>query len=457
MSKTLLSAAFLILRLCCASFSTAQAIKSTFVPLGHGVPGLLSEPVTPGPKAEIGIVAMHMRADNLTPGPSVPCPELAKRGYRALCANTSTSKSGFIADDDEDKMLLNIKLAVAYMRSYPGVRKVVLWGHSGGGALMASYQNIAENGTKSCQGPEKIIKCPDALAALPAADGVMLIDSAFGEAGMAMFHLDPSITDETKGRSINPDLDMYNPKNGFDPKGSHYSDEFKVKYFAAGRDRMNRLIAKAQERLVKIDAGEGNFTDDEPFVIPGFSTPGSKLYSTDMSLWAHTRDAWPLLHPDGSVTTQIVHSVRIPQGEENPSVSLNGSMTTSVRRFLSTLAIRPAQDFGYDATGVYGIDWNSGYENTVNGVEGITKPLLQMGMTGSFEFFMAETVREHVRSVDKTLVYVDGATHMFSPCRSCAVAKGLPENYYGDTIKTLYDYVDGWLAKPSRFLTKAVN
>jgi hypothetical protein len=308
---------------------------------------------------------------------------------------------------------------------------------------------------KSCQGPEKIQKCPDSLAGLPAADGVMLIDSAFGEGGMAMFHLDPSITDETRGRSIDPSLDMYNPKNGFSPTGSHYSPEFRARYFAAGRDRMNRLIVRAQARLARIEAGQGDFSDDEPFVIPGFSTPGSKLYSTDLSLWAHTRSAWPLLHPDGSVTTEVIHTVRVPQGTESPSVSLNkGSMTTSVRRFLSTMAIRPEENFGYDATSVYGIDWNSNYENVVNGVEGISKPLLQMGMTGSFEFFMAETVRAHAKSSDKTLVYVEGATHNFSPCKQCAVAKGLPEDYYGDTVKTLFDYVDGWLSKPGRFPTE---
>jgi hypothetical protein len=80
-----------------------------------------------------------------------------------------------------------------------------------------------------------------------------------------------------------------------------------------------------------------------------------------------------------------------------------------------------------------------------------------MGMTGSFEFFMAETVRGHAKSSDKTLAYVEGATHNFSPCKQCAVAKGLPEDYYGDTVKTLFDYVDGWLSKPGRFSTQATR
>jgi pimeloyl-ACP methyl ester carboxylesterase len=450
----LMFAVIVVLSFCLIAPSMAQTYKTTFVSLGPGVPGLLYEPATPGPKAEIGVVSMHIRADYLTSTPSNPCLQLAKRGYRALCANTSTSKSGFVADDDIDKMILNVKLAVAYLGSYPGIRKVIILGHSGGGALMAAYQNIAENGVQACRGPEQIFKCPDRLAGLPAAEGVILLDATFGEA-MTLYHLDPAVVSEDSGRLLNPDLDMYNPKNGFNPKGSSYSDEFKARFFAAQKDRLNKLIAKAQDRLAIIDAGKGNYIDDEPFVIPGYSTQGSKLFSLDLTLWAHTRNAWPLLHPDGTITTEVVHSVRVPTFLESPTPSYSrGSLTTTVRRFLGTMAIRPTEGFGYDASSIYGVDYKSSYENTVKGLEGITKPLLQMGMTGNFEYFMSETMREHAKSADKRLAYVEGAVHGFTPCTKCAAARGLPENYYGDTVKTLFDYIDNWLSQPGRFLTE---
>ena len=80
-----------------------------------------------------------------------------------------------------------------------------------------------------------------------------------------------------------------------------------------------------------------------------------------------------------------------------------------------------------------------------------------MGMTGSHEYFSAETILEHAKSADKTLAYVEGATHGFTPCTACAVAKGLPENYYGDTVKTLFNYIDGWLSKPGRFLAMGAS
>jgi hypothetical protein len=279
----------------------------------------------------------------------------------------------------------------------------------------------------------------------------MLIDSTLSQSANVLFSLDPAVLSEDNGMVRNPNLDMYNPKNGFNPKGSTYSDKFKQEFFAAQKDRMNRLIDKAQDRLEKIKAGKGNFIDDEPFILPGGDPTDVKLFSQDLTLQSHTRNAWPLLHPDGTTTTEIVHSVRVPVGTVSVTPSLSHGVTTSVRRFLSTFALRPTRGYGYDASSIYGIDYSSNYTNTVGSAEGISVPLLQMGMTGSYEHFVAETVREHARSTDKTLAYVEGAVHNFTPCKECALAQGKPANYYGDTVKTLFDYIDGWLSKPGRF------
>ena len=43
-----------------------------------------------------------------------------------------------------------------YLRKYPGVKKIVLWGHSGGATVMTAYQDIAENGVAACQDAVKI-------------------------------------------------------------------------------------------------------------------------------------------------------------------------------------------------------------------------------------------------------------------------------------------------------------
>src|SRR6185437_10310926 len=194
---------------------------------------------------------------------------MAARGYRVLCANGSDSKSGFTDDESIDEMLLDAKLAVAYLRAYPGVRKVILWGHSGGGTLMSAYEDIAQNGVKACQGPDKIVKCPNRLAGLPAADGVMLIDSNFGLAATFLFSLDPAVFDESGGMKLDPALDLFNPANGFDPAGASYSAAFVHRFLSAEGRRNDRLIATALRRWALIKAGKGHYGDDEPFVIPG--------------------------------------------------------------------------------------------------------------------------------------------------------------------------------------------
>jgi catechol 2,3-dioxygenase-like lactoylglutathione lyase family enzyme len=155
--------------------------------------------LAPGPKAEVAVFAMNDNGDYLSSPPSDPGGQLATRGYRELCANSTTSRSGFFSDDDWDKLMLNVKAGIACLRSYPAVRK-----------------------------------------------------------------------------------------------------------------------------------------------------------------------------------------------------------------FLSTWAIRATQEYRYDASSIYGLDYKSSYAVELDSIEGITKPLLQMGMTSSYDFFASEIVREHAVSAGKTLAYVEG-------------------------------------------------
>ncbi|MDH7639321.1 hypothetical protein [Sphingomonas oryzagri] len=425
----------------------APAIRTSFVHLANGVPGVLYEPVVPGPKAETAVFIMHSSADYLSfPG----CTELSERGYRVLCANNSTSKSGASNDGVLDEVLTQAGKGVAWLRRQPGVRHVVLLGHSGGGTVMSAYQMIAEGGVKACQGKEKIWKCPDSLAGLPAADGLMLIDSNWGLAEMTLFSIDPAVKDESSGTNLDPALDMYNPANGFKPTGSSYGTDFTKRFLTAEGRRNDALIAKAQGELAAIESGKGRYDDDAPFVVPGAILLGSnnKLFSQDLGLMAHTRQAWPLLHADGSMTTQIVHSVRVPENVRSQSPSLiHGALKTTVRSYLSSYAVRTTPDFGYDATSVHGVDWTSSYASPPGNVQSVSAPLLVMGMTGHWEYLAAETIYGLAKSRDKSIAFVEGAAHLYTTCTKCERHPG----EYGDTVKTTYDYIDGWLSKPGRF------
>jgi hypothetical protein len=184
-----------------------------------GPQGLLYEPVAPGSKSRLGIIVMHSDLSYTT---FPACTQLSKRGYRVLCVNKSGTPGGSL-----DRTIADLKQAVAYLRSYPGITKVVLLGHSGGATLMSAYQYIAENGISACQGSEKIAKCPGNLAGLPAADGLMLVDSNWGNAEMTLLSLDPAVADDDNGVKLNADLDNFNPANGFVAGGdSHYGADF---------------------------------------------------------------------------------------------------------------------------------------------------------------------------------------------------------------------------------------
>jgi hypothetical protein len=423
-------------------------VKTTFVHLGNGEPAVLYEPVNPGPKAQIAIFTMHSAGDELT---TSTCTELSKRGYRVFCVNNSNDKSRNFNDGVLDQVNLETKKAVAWLRKYPGVKKIVLWGHSGGSTVATSYQDIAENGVKACQDDVHIWKCPNSLADMPPADGIILGDANWGIANDVLTATDPSVTMDNGIKIVHPELDMFNPANGFNPAGSHYSPEFIHKFLVAQGKKNNEMIDLALKKYADIKAGEGDYDDDEPFFVAGSLFTQNKLYTSDMSLLNHTQKPWPLLHPDGSITTEIIHSVRVPTTNANPSHSFYAAaLKTTVTGYLSTYAIRVDPDkYGYGPeTAESGVIWRSSRASLPGNVEGITVPVLTMGMTGSFEMGAAETIHNHAKSTDKTLIYVEGASHGYPTCKACEKTPG----QYGDTVKTIYDYADTWLSKPGRFM-----
>jgi hypothetical protein len=431
--------------ICSPADGQDQPVRTRYVKLANGVPGVLYEPDAPGKKAHIALFVMHAAGDYLT---FSACTELSKRGYRVLCANNSTSKSG---GDDGDlyRIMLEVKAGITYLRNYSGVDKIVLFGHSGGATVMTAYEDIAENGVGVCKHREILAKCPDELAGMPHADGVVLADANWGQAEMVLLSIDPSVINEQSGMATNPDLDLYSPRNGFDPNGSTYSQDFIHRFQTAEGKRMNSLIMIAQTRVADIEAGKGRFLDDEPFVVPGGSgfAGANKLFPQDLRLLSHSQKPWPLLHADGSVTTEIIHCVRVPEGTHSSTPYFRGALKTTVRNFLSTWAVRVTDDYSYDEESIHGVDWTSTMASPPGDVEGIAVPFLTMGMTGHWEGLAAETIYDHAKSDDKTIAFVEGAQHDYTPCTKCEKTSG----QFGDTLKTTYDYIDGWLNKKGRF------
>ena len=415
-------------------------IRDTYVRIGtgfHSIHGMFYEPVVPVEKSRIGVVIIHSDDDySIFPIGG----ELAKRGYRTLC--------GQVIDPDEtlEQKMLDIKHAVEFMRNFPGIKKVVLMGHSGGATLMSAYQSVAEKGVNIYRGSNMLVKC-SLEEELPPADGLMLLDSNWGNGSMTLFSVDPAIVEVDGSIKIDPELDIFNPANGFDPNGSEYSDAFLKKFLKAQAERNNSIIRKTLDRLYMIEKGKGYYLDDEPFSAPGTAQfgPFNKLFPQDIRLLSHTKKPYPLLHGNGSITEGIVPSVRRARGEFGKDMTrlMFSAVNTTVRSFLTNRAVFAGEGYDIRDDGAYGIRWEDTFNCTPGNIRNVNIPLLIMGMTGSYEGLAAEEIYSNAASTDKTIAFVEGAGHNFDN-------QGREE--FGDTQKIVFDYADKWMSTPGRFI-----
>lgn len=407
--------------------TATKNVCGTFIRLGQ-TPAALYQHKTQ--KKPVGVLVMHSDSDYLSFSVGL---ELAERGYTVLCANANPSEL-------LSNKLLAVKECVKYLRALPQVEKVVLFGHSGGATLMSAYQNAAENGGKNFRGDNMVFKLSDSVSGLPPADGIMLIDPNWGNGAMVLFSLDPAVTEEGNPRLRDPELDLFAPANGFDPEGSHYSEGFIRKFLKAQRERNERLIDQAWDRLRLIEAGKGLYEDDEPFLVVGGAGNfmNNKLYAQDPRLMSRTRGEYLLLHGDGRRTKEIIHTMRGPENRRCLTANYrDGLLLTTVRTFLDSHSVHAGEDYYYNEDTIFGVDWTGSYCCTTGNVTGVTVPFLAMGMTKGWEFASVEGIVERAASEDKTVAFVEGATHMYCPDQG--------DKRFGDTVKTTYDFIAEWL------------
>jgi pimeloyl-ACP methyl ester carboxylesterase len=381
-----------------------------------------------GPRPRVGVVLTHRTANFLS---HIATRELSRRGFLVLAMNPrfENNESAVIWDE----IALDIKSGVEFMRRQPGIAKVVLFGHSGGGTSMSYYQAVAEKGPMICQGTGKLVPCGNVLAGLPPGDGVVFMDAHPGNSINGLRSINPAVIDNDPGK-INPALDPFNPKNGFNPAGSsNYSAEFKQRYFRAQAERMIRLIDSALDKVKRMNGGSYPYSDDDVFIITGGQ--GARLISFDPSLRDRTAQPRKLLKNDGTISTQIVDSAMHYGAPPPRGARFNSSARVlTIRSFLSTNAIRAtnSQD---------GIDYCSTNNSVPCAVKSITVPVLFTAM-GAYTFIRDNEIHyEMAASKDKDFIVVEGATHGATPCKECEKAPG----QYSNSVKNFFDYVANWI------------
>lgn len=394
------------------------------------------------PAPHVGILVMHRTANYLN---HRACTELSRRGFLMLCMNTRYENNEALVDFE--KLPLDVKNGVDFLRRQPGITKVLLFAHSGSGPLMSFYEAVAENGSSYCKGPNKLTECADDLTGLIPADGIVFADAHPGNAINTLRSLNAAVANESNPPDAQPisTLDMFDPGNGFNPHGpSHYSTEFQARYFKAQADRMNRLIDMARDKLDRIKRGAYPYPDDDIMIIPRGGNPGAgagadaRLFVTQPDLPAINSTSRPvkLLHNDGTISTQIVKSVFVA----NPSVAASnlgfrsGTKVFTLRSFLSAQAVRARN-------AVEDIDYCSTNNSTICAVQSISVPVLFVAMGA--HYFLRDNERQYdmARSKDKDFVVIEGANHGFTPCKPCESSPG----QYSNTVRNFFDYAADWI------------
>jgi hypothetical protein len=387
-----------------------------------------------GTAPHVAFMVAHRTADNLN---NLACRELARRGFMALCWNTRYVNNEVFVDWEETA--LDVKRAMDFLRAQDGIDTVILVGHSGGSPLMGFYQAVAENGLSYCRGPNKLTQCTDALEGLIPADAVVFPDAHPGNGVQALHGLNPSLSIVDGKIVVDPSLDPYNPDNGFNSQGaSHYSEEFRDRYYRAQSEVMNAKIAEVEEIRARIAAGEHIWPDDDLVLVPFDEQAGAaRLDAYDPTIPETMATSQPrkFLRNDGTIVMQIAHSVAQPKPEQAIAnrTFIDGVKILTTTSFLSTNSVRSTHSMN-------GIDHCSTNSSTNCAVEHIRVPTLIAAMGAYNHIRFQEIMYEHSAAEDKDYIVIEGAVHGYTPCTECETTPG----QYANSAKNLFDYIARW-------------
>jgi hypothetical protein len=229
-------------------------------------------------------------------------PSLVERGVAVFCEN-----SRWLNNDStllHEVVLLDVAAGVQAMRER--FDRVVLCGNSGGGSLYTLYIDQAsapydERLHDTAAGDPFDLNAFD----LPLPDAMIYIAAHTGEGHYLLHSIDASVTDESDPLSCDPDLDLYDERNGFvkPPGDTRYSEEFLTRYRAAQWARVERIDGVARARTALRSAARDRWTaeGDRDARRASIATNFLTVYRTDADPRAVDRSLDPSTRDYGSL------------------------------------------------------------------------------------------------------------------------------------------------------------
>src|SRR5690606_17321489 len=181
------------------------------------------------PGARTVVCLMHPRQD-VTHHPLVPL--LLQAGVAVWTQHTRSVNNDLTLVHEQ--ALHDVAAGMVFLRAR-GLDSFGPIGHSGGGTIYAYYLGQAAR-----EPAQRIAATPGgrpaalADAQMPLADGAVFLAPHPGQGKLLLACIDPSVADESDPLSVVPELNPFDPANGFaePPASSRYSEEFLRRYRA---------------------------------------------------------------------------------------------------------------------------------------------------------------------------------------------------------------------------------
>ena len=213
-----------------------------------------------GGTSRVGVHLMHPRADSSS---SYVIGPLVAAGCAVLARSSRSPNNDTMVV--QEQLLLDVAAGVTFLRE-SGCHTVILLGLSSGAPLAAFYQAEARAvaGTRLRETPAGDILDLNTFS-MPPADAIISL-CGHGGLGWVMSKLiDPAVIDEHDPLACDPDLDLYDPRNGFKtpPESSRYTPVFLERYRAAQRERVKRIDQQARRLLAAGQAARAVVQDGD--------------------------------------------------------------------------------------------------------------------------------------------------------------------------------------------------